>query len=74
MEIENKNRAGAGMEREDVGVKGMVAEVAGYLREREIRGGCNNLNLSDTIIIIYCKHYYLGNEPFCSCSPCIYRP
>lgn len=39
MEIENKNRAGAGMEREDVGVKGMVAEVAGYLREREIRGG-----------------------------------
>ena len=39
VEIETKNRVGAGMEREDVGVKGMMVEVAGYLREREIRGG-----------------------------------
>ena len=38
------------MAREDVGVKGMVGEVAEYLREREISGGCNILNLADTII------------------------
>ena len=47
-----KNRVGAGAKREDVRVKGMVEEVAGYLRKREITGVCNNLNLNDTVVCV----------------------
>ena len=43
MEIENKNRVGTRMEREDVGVKGMV--------NKKWRGICGRERLEEAVII-----------------------